>query len=167
MDPSHLDAFLSALERREPDNWEWERFSGNNCWWVKYTGCLPPCQFHIEVGPVFVYLHVALGIHIWAECRLAVYRYALRLNEEISGAKFGLSHDGQLALMVGWPRDSLTFASLETAIKMLLTYYETYYPDIQQVAQDVALASHIATRELQELATEEAIQIQVTAVHDE
>jgi hypothetical protein len=81
---------------------------------------------------------------------LAVYRYLLRLNEEVSSIKFGLDHDGQLSLMIEWPLDGLTFACFEKAIRTLLASHETYYPDIQLVAQNVGLAQHVAARELQE-----------------
>lgn len=161
MDAGHIDVFLSVLERRDPQNWQWERYPGAGCWQVTYKGYSPPCKFHIEAGPTFIYFHAAVDIHIWAECRLAVYRYALRLNEEISGAKFGLNHEGQLALMVECLRESLTFASFETAVQMLLAYYQTYHPDIQLVAQDVDLAKHITVKELQQQVTEEAVQIKV------
>lgn len=160
MDPSHIDAFLSVLQRRDPDNWRWAQRAESGYWIVRYTGCQPPCTFYIELGPMLICFHAALGMRIWAECRLAVYRYALRLNEEMAGTKFGLSHDGRLSLMVEWPRDSLTFASFETAVQMLLAYYQTYYRDIQLVAQDVDLACQLTARELEEQAVEKAIQIE-------
>jgi hypothetical protein len=101
-------------------------------------------------------------MQVWAECRLALYRYVLRLNEELSIAKFGLSHDGRLVLMIDWPTHNLSFSAFETAVQVLLTYYETYYPDIQLAAQDTAVARQIAARELDELAREEAISQQIT-----
>jgi hypothetical protein len=165
MDASHIDAFLSVLQRRAPENWRWVQRAEGRYWIVRYTGCCPPCTFHIEVGPALICFHAALKMQVWAECRLAVYRYALRLNEEMAGAKFGLSYDGQLSLMVEWPCGGLTFASFETAVQTLLACYGAYCSDVRLVAQDADLARHLATRELEaqdkERALEKAVPIQV------
>jgi hypothetical protein len=160
MDTGQLDVFLSVLERREPGHWRWQRIPGESCWMIMYKGT-PPCTFHIEASSACVHLHATLEIQTWAECRLAVYRYALRLNEEISGAKLGLSHDGQLALMVEFPIEDLAFARFETAVQMLLAYYQTYYSDIQLVAQDMGLARHVAAAELQQQTAEQAVVIEI------
>jgi hypothetical protein len=160
MDTGHIDVFLSVLERREPQHWHWQRIPGESCWMVMYKGT-PPCKFHVEAGSAFVHLHAAIDIQIWAACRLAAYRYALRLNEEISGTKLGLNHQGQLALMVEFPIEDLAFARFESAIQMLLACYQTYYSDIQLVAQDMSLARHVAAAELQQQAAEQAVVIEI------
>jgi hypothetical protein len=92
-------------------------------------------------------LHAPLEIQIWPECRLAIYRYALRLNEEMSGAKLSLLANGQLGMNVEWPRENLTPLLFETAVQILISYFELYYADLQLVAQDVDLAKHIESKE--------------------
>jgi hypothetical protein len=120
----------------------------------------------VEIGPQLVYLHAPLKLLVWPECRLAVYRYALRLNEEMSGAKLCLSPDGQISLNVEWPHEHLTPLTFETAVQILLTYFELYYVDIQLVAQDRDLAECLAAREIQQLteATSQNIPIEILQV---
>ncbi len=156
-DSSYIDAFLQVLQNRDPDEW-WSRREERGHWSVKYKGWSPPCEFYIELGPTMVYLYSTLNVIIQGECRLAIYRYALRLNEEMSSAKFGLDPDRRLSLMVEWPRDNLTFASFETAVQTLVNYHKTHYLDIQLVAQDIELAKHVAAHDLQEQAEAEATQ---------
>ena len=161
MDTNQIDGFLSVLERREPENWDWKQYPKKGYWRAKYSGFLPPCTFYIEVGATFVYLHTTLNIHIWGECRLAVYRYLLRLNEEISGAKFGMAHNGQLTLMVERPVLALIFSEFETAVEVLLTYYQLHYADIQTVAQSVTVAQQITMYEQRARAEEATVKVQV------
>ena len=161
MSESNIGVFLSVLERREPDNWEFHQDEKNPCWKVQYKGYYPPCNFHIEQGTSFIYLHAPIDIRVWEENRFAFYRYALRLNEEISGAKFGINCEGQLALMVEWYNDQLAFVGFETAVQIVLTYYRTYYADLQLVAQDAELARQITVREQSAQEQERKMQIQI------
>jgi hypothetical protein len=164
MDTNQVDVFLSVLERREAENWEWHRYPDSNCWLGIYKGYQPPCKFHIEADDSLLYLHAEVHTQIWAECRLALYRYALRLNEELPGAKFGLNNQGQLALMIEWPLDRLTFTTFEAAVQMLLAYYQAYYHDLQMVAQNPILAQYITASEVQQQTAEQAIQIEIEGV---
>ena len=159
MDASHIDVFMTLIERRDPGYWAWRQVAREMFWQAKYSGCQPPCELRIELGPAFVYFHAPLEMTVWAECRLAFYRYALRLNEEMTGAKLGINHMGSLALMVERPREGMTFAGFETALQILLTYYQLHYQDIQLVAQDVHLA-HLTTM-IERHALQEEIQAQV------
>ena len=159
-DSSYIEAFLTTLKNRAPDDWRFEHYE-RGFWFVEHKGWAPPCQFFIELGPHAVYLYTRLDIRIWAECRLGLYRYILRLNEETSNAKFGLSPNGIVSLMAEWPRDNLTFASFEQAVQVLLAYHRAYYQDIKLVAQDVDLARQVAASELQELNAEKAVQVKV------
>lgn len=152
MKPTRVESFLNVLEQREPDYWQWE--SEGDYWRVHYGGCRPPCDFHIEIGPTMLHLHAALKVKIRTHpeliCHLAIYRYALRLNEELVGAKLGMSHNGKLSLMVDWPHASIDFSGFETAVQFLVHSFKYYYHDIQLVAQDFDLAAHIVGRELEE-----------------
>ena len=153
---SLIDITLNNMQARAPDVWKWGPNKQGAFWIVYYTGFQPPCKFYVEVGQHFIYLHAPLEINIWPECRLAVYRYALRLNEEMSGAKLCLSPGGLLSLNVEWPHENLTPLAFETAIQVLLSYFKLYYADIQLVAQDVDLAGYLAAHEIQAQAEAEA-----------
>jgi hypothetical protein len=144
---SLIDISLNNMKTRNPNLWRWGPGKQDAYWIVQYTGYQPPCRFYIEVGPNFIYLHAPLEIQIWPECRLAIYRYALRLNEEMSGAKLSLLANGQLGMNVEWPRENLTPLLFETAVQILISYFELYYADLQLVAQDVDLAKHIESKE--------------------
>jgi hypothetical protein len=157
---SLIDISLNNMKARDPDLWRWGPGKQAAYWNVHYTGYQPPCRFYIEAGQNFIYLHAPLEIRVWPECRLALYRYVLRQNEEMSGAKFSLLADCQLALNVEWPRENLTPVALETAIQILITYFELYYADIQSVAQDVDLARYIESKEVNDQAKDD-IQINV------
>jgi hypothetical protein len=157
---SDIDMFLTVLERREPQNWHSTRLGDKDCWAVMHRG-IPPCKFHVEANLGFVCIHAAIEIQIWAACRLAVYRFALRLNEEMSGAKFGLSHDGQLSLMVELSLDDLTYAHFENAVQILLDHYRIYYPDLQMVSQSEELAGHLVSGEIRQKKEEEAVSVQI------
>jgi hypothetical protein len=157
MDPSHINVFLSILENREKDKWKHKYYPDAHYWKISYSGSQPPCTFHIELGSKLIYLHTDFIIQIWPGCHLAVYRYALRLNEEMSGAKIGLRQDGGLTFMVEWSREERSFASFETAVRTFLEYYRTYFPDIQLVAQDKDVAQQIILAEGRERAKEEDI----------
>ncbi len=157
---SHIESFLQVLEDRAPDDW-WSKYDEHGYWLVKYKGYAPPCQFHIELDAVMMYLYATLSIDIWYECRFALYRYALRLNEELSNAKFGIDPAGQLSLMVEWPRSDLNYVSFETAVQTLLNYHQAYYSDLELVAQDPDLAQQVLVHELQEQAEQKAVQVRI------
>lgn len=165
MDATHIDAFLGVLKNREEDKWSYNYQSKDNYWRVHYTGLQSKplsCTFYIELGPKLMYLHAPLSIVIAPGLHLGVYRYALRLNEEMSGAKIGLSHDGKLSLMGEWPRDTQAFSDFETAIRTLLFYYATYYADIEIVAQDKDIAWQIACSERKQIEEDIAMGVHIT-----
>jgi hypothetical protein len=152
---SYISAFLAVLHNSAPNEWNEARYDKRGCWTVEYKS-VPPCVFHVEVGPTMVYLHSTVDVSVDPGCQLALYRYALRLNEEMSIARFGLDFSGKLSLMVECPRAGLTFASFESAARILVNYYKIHYPDIQLIAQeDVNLAKRITARELEKQAEEE------------
>ncbi|MBK8031252.1 MAG: hypothetical protein IPK17_17530 [Chloroflexi bacterium] len=97
-------------------------------------------SFRIELGVHMIYFHATLEqLVIYRSNYEALCRYVLRLNEELNAAKFGLTPDGFVSLMIDWHIEDVSIAELEQAIKLLVSYYRLYYPDIQLVAQDITL----------------------------
>jgi hypothetical protein len=162
--PSHLDSYLSVLKNRDEEQWEWARNNQRSSpyWFVQYTGFSPPCKFRIHLNPLMIYLYCVYdSLKIYSECRLALYRYMLRQNEELSAAKLGLSHDGKVSLMVEWPTENLSFPTFDTLVRLLLNYHQIYFNDIQLVAQDIELKDHLL--ELDRYSYEEVPEVELDA----
>jgi hypothetical protein len=140
MQSDSVHGFLTVLAEREKDKWHFHQPKNRQYWKVNYSGCKPPCKFFIETDTAQLYLCSPLKIKVWRECRPALYRFALRLNEEIAAIKIGLGHDGNLSIMVEEPWGEQPFVTFEAAVKTLLACYRTYFGDLQLVAQDVTFA---------------------------
>ena len=121
--------------------------TGARCTWG--AGPMPTANFRVEIGPFFITFYAEIELAVWAECRLALYRYALRQNEEMINCRLALTQAGDLAFIVEWPRDELDRHELRDRGAILLTYYETCYPNLQLIAQDEDVARVTTANEAQ------------------
>ncbi len=141
----HINTYLRVLHTREETMWDiLERKADQAYWEVKYHGVEPQLTLRIELGPRLLHFHTTLqGLAFYRDNCLALYRYLLRLSDEMSVVKWGVTHEGIVTLSADWPTENPSFGEFETALRLFINYYRLYYDDVQLVAQDDGLARHI------------------------
>jgi hypothetical protein len=97
---SRLETFLGVMTEQSADEWQYGRGDIRSYWSVKYQASSPPFVFLIEFNEEMLYVqYLFRDLRIRSSCWLGLYRTLLRLNEELSLVKFGLTSFGNVTLM--------------------------------------------------------------------
>jgi len=146
--PTRLEAFLKVIEDQSPAAWDWGKYPDDPAWHVKYQVSYPPLDFDIEFNEEMLYVQSILrDLPVRAECWLALYRMLLRLNEELSLVKFGLTPSGSITLMGELPSMQFSLDTLQNLLGVMVYYLEQLYWEIGVIAQAKALAPFLIGQE--------------------
>lgn len=144
--PARLNTFLEVLRKQSEEEWDGVRHSGNY-WVVEYKASYPPFRFYVEYNEEMLFVQCLLDDYRLSPASLAATTYLLlRLNEEISLVKFGLTADGTICLMGELPAKAFSLDSFENLLRLMVHYLERHYWEIGVVAESPAVAASIAGR---------------------
>jgi hypothetical protein len=146
INPARLDTFLKVMEQQYPEEWAWGKTP--QFWYVDYNASYPPFQFLIEFNDEMLYVqYVFRDFRIRFQCWLALYRVLLRLNEELSLVKFGLTQQGNIALLGEIPAAQFSLDTFQSLLRLMVHYLEQLYWEIGIVAESPELASFLTGQE--------------------
>jgi hypothetical protein len=164
--PARLDAFLKVMEEQSPKEWAWGKTE--QFWQVDYQASYPPFQFLIEFNDEMLYVqYVFRDFRIRASCWLALYRVLLRLNEEMSLVKFGLTPHGNITLMGEIPAAQFSLDTFQNLLRLMVHYLEQLYWEIGIVAESPGLASFLTGQEAAMAELDQRIQSTVESIQVE
>jgi hypothetical protein len=144
--PARLDTFLKVMEQQYPE--EWASGKGPLYWYIDYKVSYPPFQFHIEFNEEMLYVqYVFPDFRIRFSCYLALYSVLLRLNEELSLVKFGLTQYGNIALLGEIPAAQFSLDTFQSLLRLMVHYLEQLYWEIGIVAESPELALFLTGQE--------------------
>ena len=143
-----LNRFLELLEDHSPKDWSWEANRRNRFWYVQYHTSRPPFRVRMEFNEEMLYIqYILTDFRVRSSCTLALYRVLLRLNEEISLLKFGLTAHGYVSLMGELPAAQFTFNTFQNLMYLVVHYLENLYWEIGIVAESPDLAPFLTSNE--------------------
>ena len=146
--PNRLDAFLKVMQQQSPGEWTWNRVAESQFWYVDHESSYPPMQFLIEFNDEMLYAQYLLrDFRIRADCWLALYRFLLRLNEELSLVKLGLNYRGQITMMGELPGTQFSLDTFQNLLRLMVYYLEKLYWEIGIVAVSEDLAMFLTQEE--------------------
>lgn len=140
MSESRLGRYIQLLRQ---DGWEgMEGPAHDGVVWgvVKYR--LPRRQMEVYLAHSDDTLTVQspLAARPREDCRLAVWRYLLRVNNEIRGAKFTLDPGGKLYLSAEIMAAGSNYQAFRGTLTAFRAYYEHFHREIELLAADRKLA---------------------------
>ena len=145
--PTRLDAFLKVMEQQSPNEWSQKRDPSGVFWYVQYGASYPPYQFFVEFNEEMVYVqYVFPEFRVNPSCYLALYRVLLRLNEELSLVKFGLTALENLVLLGEIPGSMFSLDSFQNLLRLMVHSLDQLYWEIGIVAESPALAPFLERR---------------------
>lgn len=146
--PSRLDKLLEGMQEQFPDQWHWKRDNSDQFWVIFYEASIPPFKFYVNFNNEILYAQYVLeDFKIKADCWLALYRVLLRLNEELSLVKFGLTSRNYISLSGEIPAAQLSHETFQNLLQLMVYYLEQLYWEIEVVAQSPELAPFLTGRE--------------------
>jgi hypothetical protein len=146
--PARLEAFLKVMEQQSPEEWTWKADRTGRFCYVRYDASIPPFQFFIEFNDEILYVQYELrDFRVQSPCWLALYRVLLRLNEELSLVKFGLTAHGDVTMMGEVPAAQFSLDVFQNLLRLMVHYLEQLYWEIGIVAESTQLAPFLTGHE--------------------
>lgn len=144
---SRLETLLEAMCQQYSE-WEYDPHRGENFWVVTHQKSYPPFHFYIEFDEELLYVqYLFRDIRIRYACWPALYRVLLRLNEELSLIKFGVTNGSGLSMMGELPAEQFSLNVLQNLLRLMVQCLEDLYWEIAIVAESEALAPFLTTNE--------------------
>lgn len=144
---SRIETFLTIMKQQSPEEWAWQYVS-EGFWVVKFLKSYPPFTFFMEFNQDILYVqYIFRDVHVHFSCWQALYRTLLRLNEELSLAKFGLTAYDNIALMGELPSDQFSLDTFQNLLRLMVQYLQDLYWEIEIIAETNTLASFLTTGE--------------------
>lgn len=146
--PARLDAFLEVMKEQSPEEWSWQRPQGHQYWYVEYQQSYPPFSFFVEFNEEMLYAqYLPHDFRVRAGCWLSLYHVLLRLNEELSLVKFGLTASGNITMMGELPAAQFSLDTFQNLLRLMVQYLENLYWEIGIVAESPELAPYLTSGE--------------------
>lgn len=144
---ARLETFLEVMAKQSPDEWMWQKSKLGIYWLVEYKPSYPPFQFYIEFNDEMLFVQCILADYrMRAESLGAISYLLLRLNEELSLVKFGLTPLGVISLMGELPAKAFSLDSFENLLRLMIHCLEQNYWEIGAVAESSKIADLIPRR---------------------
>jgi hypothetical protein len=145
--PGRIDTFLSIMTQQSPEDWESLRLP-EGYWAVKFKKSYPPFLFFIEFNQDILYVqYIFRDVHVHYSSWQALYRTLLRLNEELTLVKFGLTARDNIALMGELPSDQFSLDAFQNMLRLMVQYLQDLYWEIGIVAETDSLATLLTAGE--------------------
>jgi hypothetical protein len=140
--PETVEDYLKQIDwkatRQDDQNWS-TGFRGDN---ATFT-------FHIRTTDFWIYFYLPFPVKIQPAARASVIEHLLRLNYQISMAKFLLDTDDDIGLTVELPNAALQVAEFEDAIRAICVYADENYVELVRLATDPSAVSSLKPKKEQ------------------
>lgn len=121
------------------DGWPFERVAEGNAptWRSGFRGQVAPFRFYIRLTENWVFFIIAPFVlpPRDAESAANLHRRLLRLNQDMTLAKFALDSDDDIVLTVEFPSRSLDYDGFKNALDALSYYADRHYVEVLNLAQ--------------------------------
>lgn len=165
--PSRIETFLTIMKQQAPEEWVWQHVS-EGFWIVKFLKSYPPFAFFIEFNQDILYIqYIFRDVRVHFSCWQALYRTLLRLNEELSLVKFGLTAYDNIVLMGELPSDQFSLDTFQNLLHLMVQYLQDLYWEIGIVAETDALAPFLTAGENSRAFLDKSISSQIKKIQTE
>ena len=147
--PTEICAYLNVLENQNRDLFNWNYYHTKHYWTVEYKGkgSVPLCKLYLELDSRFLYIHAFIVKKpVTPECRLAMFYFLLRLNDELPIVKFGLDSYGKVVLMVEAGADQVSLSGFKDLVEAAVVVFGQYYQEVELLAREPELANLLLTQ---------------------
>ena len=131
--PETVEEFLSR------DGWHYERVEGGNVatWRSGFRGEVAPFRFYVRLTENWVFFIISPFVLPARNpaSRSALYQKLLRLNQDMTLAKFALDSDEDVVLTVEFPTESIDYSEFKDALDVLAYYADRHYLEVLNLAQ--------------------------------
>jgi len=135
-----IETFLTVMVQQSPEEWVWQRLP-EGFWTVKFKKSYPPLDFFIEFNQDILYVqYIFRDVRVHYSCWQALYRTLLRLNEDLSLVKFGLTARDNICLMGELPSDQFSLDTFQNLLGLMVQYLQELYWEVGIVAETDELA---------------------------
>lgn len=134
--PETVEDYLKQID------WKATRQDDHN-WSTGFRGDNATFTFYIRTTDFWIYFYLPFPVKIQPAARAGVVEHLLRLNYQITMAKFLLDNDDDIGLTVELPNAALQVAEFEDAIRALCVYADENYVELVRLATDPSAVSSL------------------------
>lgn len=164
---NRIETFLDVMKQQAPEDWGWQCVN-EQFWSVTFRKSYPPFAFLVEYNEDILYVqYVFRDLLVHSRCWLAIYRTLLRLNEELTLVKFGITAYNNVVLMGELPSDQVSLDTLQNLLLLMVHYLEDLYWEIGIVAEADDLAPFLIADEVRLSFLEGSAKVPVKKLHTE
>jgi hypothetical protein len=131
--PDTVEEFLGR------DGWHFERVTDGNVptWRSGFRGEVAPFRFYVRLTENWVFFIIAPFVLPAknADCATALHKRLLRLNQDMTLAKFALDNDDDVVLTVEFPTENIDYSEFKDALDVLSYYADRHYLEVLNLAQ--------------------------------
>jgi hypothetical protein len=130
----------------ETYGWKYEFEEASKSWHTGFRGDTANFSITVHLTDDWLYLFICPFANAPADpaCELKLQYYLLRLNHAINMAKFSLDVDGDVALTVELPTESLDYSEFADGLNAISFYADAHYLDVLNLARDPDYAPSFA-----------------------
>jgi len=133
LSPDTVEEFLAR------DGWHFERVTDGNVptWRSGFRGEVAPFRFYVRLTDnwVFFIINPFVLPAKTPEGAQALHKRLLRLNQDMTLAKFALDQDDDVVLTVEFPTESIDYSEFKDALDVLSYYADRHYLEVLNLAQ--------------------------------
>jgi hypothetical protein len=134
--PETVDDFLKQVD------WKAVRQDDHN-WSTGFRGDNATFNFHIRTTDVWIYFALPFPVKVQPAARANFIEHVLRLNYQMSMAKFMLDNDDDVILTVELPNAALQVGEFEDALRAICVYADENYVELVRLATDPSAVSSL------------------------
>jgi hypothetical protein len=129
--PEIIDGFF------EQYGWSYSRDEGGRDWSTGFRGDVSSFRILVRLTDNWIYFTIIPFIVATKNeaCRQRLYWHILRLNRDITLAKFGLDEDNDVLLTVELPIESLDYSEFADALNAICYYADDTYLEMLNLSQ--------------------------------
>ncbi len=133
LSPETVEEFLTR------DGWHFERVPDGNVptWRSGFRGEVAPFRFYVRLTEnwIFFIINPFVLPAKSPEAALSLHKRLLRLNQDMTLAKFALDQDDDVVLTVEFPTESIDYSEFKDALDVLSYYADRHYLEVLNLAQ--------------------------------
>ena len=116
-------------------DWPFQRNDEHN-WATGYKGDNAEFRFYVRTTDSWFYVLAPFPIKVQPAAANNLYKHLLRLNYNMSMAKFSLDSDEDLILSVELPNDNMQLGEFRDALQAVCYYMDGNYAELVKLATD-------------------------------
>lgn len=129
------------LRMLDSDGW---KYVYNDLWWkALYKTSRSKLEVYLSLNDDCLTAQAPLSVRLQTACEGALWRYLLRLNNEMRLVKFTLDAEGQLYLSAEVPLPMAAgpaFGDFKAVLTAFRTYFEQFHREVELLAENQTLA---------------------------